>query len=594
LNPGTNRRWIFSQKQGAGIKRVESVRPNPLLVCLTLVTLMPGCTDSDHKSDIPGSIIRFTEVTAQSGLSPFVHATGAFGKKWMPETFGSGGGFIDYDNDGWLDILLCGGGGWPELGGSAAQVLWLFKNNGDGTFVERTEESGLGTVDTYTFGISCADYDNDGDEDFFLTTLTENKLFRNDGAIFSEVGRKSGVAGEAVWSTASMWLDADRDGWLDLYVGNYVDWTPENDLFCSQDGGKTKGYCTPLLYDGMTGRFYRNNGDGTFSDRTRMAGFLPASGKTLGCAETDFNYDGWPDIIVANDTERDLLYENNGDGTFTEKGLMSGIAFDEAGRAAAGMGVEAGVVDTTGRVSIFVGNFSNEMVSFYRYLGDGIFEPRSALSKIGHATLLRLTFGLVLFDVDLDTDLDLLAANGHIQPSVDDIHDGITYREQSQLFVNDGTGSFAEVGPAIGGPFADSLVCRAAAFGDIDRDGDVDVLMTENGGPVHLWRNDTKGNNFLRVRVRGVTSNRDGVGAQLTAYLCYLRMYRRVRTGGSYLTNSEKMVTFGLGKRTTLDSLSIIWPSGKRDSFENILANREIFIVEGETSFEYGPARMAE
>ncbi len=296
----------------------------------------------------------------------------------------------------------------------------------------------------------------------------------------------------------------------------------------------------------------------------------------------DADRDGWPDLIVSSDTERDLLCKNNGDGTFTEIGMMSGIAFDEFGRAAAGMGVDAGVIDHSDNITIFIGNFSNEMVGVFKYSGNDLFTTRSSVSKIGRSSLLRLTFGIFLFDVDFDTDLDLFAANGHIQPM---IQDGSTYRQQSQLFLNKGQGIFEDISHSIGGPFLDSLVSRSATYADIDRDGDPDILITENGGPAHLWRNDSQGRNFLRVRLQGITSNRNGIDSQIIGVVNDLRMYRRVRTGGSYLGNSEKTVTFGLGQHETLDMLIVKWPSGEVRQFPEIAANQQILITEGAADF---------
>ena len=526
--------------------------------------------------------IAFADVTESAGLDAFYHETGAFGEKWMPETFGSGGGFIDYNNDGWQDIILMGGGSWPEYSDVNAKTIWLYENNQDGTFTGVTVAAGLSDIQTYTFGLTAADYDNDGDQDLYLTTLYENLLFRNDAGFFTEIGAEAGVAGASTWSTATMFVDADRDGHLDLYDGNYVNWTPQNDIFCSLDG-TTKAYCTPALYDGVPGRFYHNNGDGTFTDITEEAGFLPAPGKSLGVAETDFNRDGWSDIVVANDTERNLLYVNNGDGTFTERGMLAGVAFDEIGKARAGMGIDIGVVDSTGEVSVFVGNFSNEMIGVFRHSGNGLFMDRAAVSKIGRPSLLILTFGAFLFDVDYDTDLDLYAANGHIQKL---IQDGSTYRQPSQLYRNTGNGTFQEVSENIGGPLNKRLVSRGTAYADYDRDGDVDVLITENNGSAHLFENRSEPGNFLRIQVRGTESNSDGVGTRINAYIGEFMMERRIRTGGSYLANNEKEVVFGTGNTANLDSLILTWPSGQVDRFMNVQVNRQLLFTEGESTFQ--------
>ena len=529
--------------------------------------------------------ITFTEVTSESGLGKFYHDNGSFGEMWFPEQMGSGGGFVDYNNDSWVDILLVGGGGWANHTKRNIKTLWLYKNNKDGTFSEVTEETGLGFINTYGLGIVTADYDNDGDQDIFLTSLDRNILLRNDNGIFNDVSQSSGLGNRIEWSSSAMFFDADKDGWLDLYVGNYAIWSPASDLWCSLDS-KTKVYCPPEMYTGLPSRFYYNNGDGTFSDHTQIAGFLPAPGKSLGVVHLDYNNDSWPDLAVANDGERDLLYQNNGDGTFTEKGTELGMAYGENGEARAGMGIDAGIVDSSGHPSIFVGNFSNEMIGVYRYSGKGWFNDRAALSRIGRTSYLSLTFGLFLFDVDLDTDLDLFVGNGHVYPFRTKDQEGITYRQVSQLFTNDGSGVFAYANELIAGVLDNKMVVRGAAVGDYDRDGDLDILLTENNGPVHLWRNDIKNKNYLRVFLEGETSNKDALGAKVVIAIDDYKMERIIRTGSSYLSQSELVATFGLGNHTTIDSLSIIWPSGKIDTFTNIKNNRELFIKEGTRRIE--------
>ena len=529
--------------------------------------------------------ITFTEVTSESGLGKFYHDNGSFGEMWFPEQMGSGGGFVDYNNDSWVDILLVGGGGWANHTKRNIKTLWLYKNNKDGTFSEATEETGLGFINTYGLGIVTADYDNDGDQDIFLTSLDRNILLRNDNGIFNDVSQSSGLGNRIEWSSSAMFFDADKDGWLDLYVGNYAIWSPASDLWCSLDS-KTKVYCPPEMYTGLPSRFYYNNGDGTFSDHTQIAGFLPAPGKSLGVVHLDYNNDSWPDLAVANDGERDLLYQNNGDGTFTEKGTELGMAYGENGEARAGMGIDAGIVDSSGHPSIFVGNFSNEMIGVYRYSGKGWFNDRAALSRIGRTSYLSLTFGLFLFDVDLDTDLDLFVGNGHVYPFRTKDQEGITYRQVSQLFTNDGSGVFAYANELIAGVLDNKMVVRGAAVGDYDRDGDLDILLTENNGPVHLWRNDIKNKNYLRVFLEGETSNKDALGAKVVIAIDDYKMERIIRTGSSYLSQSELVATFGLGNHTTIDSLSIIWPSGKIDTFTNIKNNRELFIKEGARRIE--------
>ena len=524
--------------------------------------------------------INFADVTSESGLGNFRHDNGSFGEMWFPEQMGSGGGFIDYNSDGWVDILLVGGGGWAGHTERDIKALWLYKNNKDGTFSEVTGETGLGLINAYGLGIVAADYDNDGDQDIFLTSLGRNILLRNQDGIYKDVSQHSGLGNRLEWSSSALFFDADKDGWLDLYVGNYAIWSPAGDLWCSLDS-KTKVYCPPEMYVGLPSRYYHNNGDGTFSDHTQIAGFLPAPGKSLGVVQLDYNDDGWPDIAVANDGEPDLLYQNNGNGTFTEKGTALGMAYGENGEARAGMGIDAGVVDSSGHPSIFVGNFSSEMIGVYRYSGKGWFNDRSALSRIGRPSYLSLTFGLFLFDVDLDTDLDLFVGNGHVYPLRTKAQDGIAYRQASQLFTNNGNGVFTYANEQTTGVFNNKMVVRGVAVGDYDRDGDLDILLTENNGPVHLWRNDTVEKSFLRVILESKTNNRNALGAKVIVTIGDYKMERIIRTGSSYLSQSELTASFGLGNHTAVDSLSIIWPSGSIDTFTNIKNNREIFIKEG-------------
>ncbi|MEX2399860.1 MAG: CRTAC1 family protein [Rhodothermales bacterium] len=565
---------------------------------LLLVTMLVAACGSPDSSAPPASpddsrptsaTPRFSDITEEAGLGGFRHETGAVGDKWFPESMGSGCAFIDYNGDGRPDILLAGGGSWSA---TDRPTLSLYRNDGGGTFKDVTAEVGLGQVDAYTLGFAVADYDNDGDQDFYVTTLSENILFRNNSGIFAPVD--AGVAGDPVWSSSALFFDANGDGAVDFYVGNYVRWSPETDIFCSLDGIR-KDYCTPEAYDGVPGRFYVNNGDGTFRDATEDAGFVPAPGKALGVVELDYNRDGAPDLAVASDTEPDLLYENNGDGTFTERGTIAGIAYDENGAARAGMGIDAGVVDSTGEVSLFVGNFSKETIGVYRHARVGLFEDRAFVSKIGRPSLMTLTFGLFLFDVDLDGDLDLFAANGHVQPDIETVDESVRYAEAPHLFVNQGDGSFVDAAPKIGGVLSERIVARGSAHADIDGDGDLDVLVTENGGRVHLWRNELNDSGrdlepstgFLRVTLEGTRSNRSGLSARIVAVSEGRWMERRVRSGSTYLSASELPVTFGLGSASSVDSLAVEWPSGRIDHFTHVSGNRHVRLVEGSDSIHY-------
>jgi hypothetical protein len=356
----------------------------------------------------------FTDVTAAAGIK-FRHNNGAFGKKLLPETLGSGCAFLDFDNDGWQDILLINSKNWPGRTG-APSFPALYRNNQNGTFSDVTRQAGL-AVELYAFGVAAADYDNDGHTDIYITALGPNRLFRNLGnGRFADVTTRAKV-GDPGFSTSAMWFDYDRDGRLDLFVANYVEWSIEKDLFCTLDG-KSKSYCTPESYKGQSSSLYRNKGDGSFEDVTRAAGLHDPSAKALGIALIDFDADGLPDIFVANDTQPNRLYRNKGNGTFADVGMTAGVAFNEAGVARAGMGVDAADYDRSGRQSLVIGNFSNEMMALYSNEGNGLFIDEAPTSTIGRVSLLTLTFACFFFDFDLDGLLDIFALNGHVADDI--------------------------------------------------------------------------------------------------------------------------------------------------------------------------------
>ena len=552
-----------------------------VLVALSFLSCSQEQAEKDEtSSSAAGNDLEFVDITSSAGLGNFVHVTGARGEKYFPEAMGAGAAFLDYNNDRWQDILLVGGGEWSSSS-SSTQALWLYRNNADGTFSEVTREAGLGDLHVYGFGLAVGDYDNDGDDDVYFTVLGPNLLFENRDGVFFDVSSTANATAGDTWSTTPVFFDADRDGWLDLYVGNYVDWTPEKDIFCTLDGD-TKSYCTPELYTGLPSRFLHNNGDGTFSDQTAERGFLPSPGKMLGAVAFDYNEDGWPDLVVASDTQPDLLYKNNGDGTFEDIGALSGFAYDENGRARAGMGIDAGVIDASGRQSVFVGNFSKEMIAVFSHIGGDLFVDRAAVSRIGRPSLMTLTFGLFLFDPDLDGDLDLFAANGHVQQEIAITQDGITYKQPPHLFLNDGEGKFEDIAPTLGGVFKEPLVGRGAAYADIDRDGDLDILLSENGGGAHLWLNEQSSNkNWLRVYLAGSTSNKSALGTRIRAITNGHVMERWVRGGSSFMAQHEQVAAFGMDEASKVDSLIVLWPDGSKQILTNLQVNQEILLTEG-------------
>ena len=546
--------------------RLPAAKRITLLFDATICCILAGI--SVFISSCSSEVQHFTNVTLEAGLADFTHVNGASGLMWMPEILPPGLAFVDYNGDGHPDIALVHGGTWDSLEVQPPAIR-LYANDGSGYFSEVTQDVGLEDVVTYGMGIASADYDNDGDADLFLTSLGHDILLRNNDGVYTVT--QSGAEGPFAWSTAAVFIDADRDGWLDLYVGGYVRWDSETDQLC-QGPAEEKIYCTPAAYDGQSHRFYHNNADGTFSDWTERAGFLPTPGKTLGAVLLDINGDLWPDLAVANDLERDQLYINQGDGTFVERGLMAGIAYDARGIATAGMGIDAGILG--GEWSILVGNFSNQMISVWQYAGGGVFRDHASASRIGGASRQTLAFGLFLFDADLDGDEDVFVANGHIHEHVDHGSSGIKFYQRPHLFINTGDGVFTDEGEF------EQLVGRGAAYADIDQDGDLDILMGQNGAGVRLWRNNMQGR-YLRVRLEGMSSNRDGIGARVSVYTSSGLGQRHIRSGGSYLSESERILTFGLGASDMVDSLQVLWPSGQRSQLIGPLENTFIIVREG-------------
>jgi hypothetical protein len=552
---------------------VRSMKISGIAVLAIALSVAAG---GQHKeSTAPG--IHFEDITYKSGIR-FVHNTGAFGKKWLPEAMGSGGAFIDYDNDGWQDILLVNSMDWP---GHARRrsTLALYHNNRDGTFTDVTAKAGL-SVQMYGMGVAVGDFDNDGFDDIFVTALGQNHLFRNNGnGSFTDVTKQAGLWGPNEFSTGAAWVDYDRDGHLDLVVANYVQWSPEMDLYCTLDG-KAKSYCTPESYKGASVRLWHNRGDGTFEDATRKAGLFDPTSKSLGIAILDANQDGWPDILISNDTQPNKLYINNGNGTFTEKGVPTGIAYSEDGVARAGMGVDAADYDRSGYPSVLITNFANQMVSLYHNERNGLFVDEAPRSEVGHATLLTLGFGCFFFDYDLDGWLDIYVADGHIEDAVERVQPRVRYAEPPHLFRNGGNGTFEDVTVSAGSAFAAPRVARGAAYGDIDNDGALDLLVTTNGGPASLFRNIGGKNHSLRIKLIGTKSNRDGIGTVVRVTAGSEVQSNMLRSGSSYLSSSELILTFGLGSHLKTDAIEIRWPSGQIDHLANVEADQIITIKE--------------
>jgi hypothetical protein len=521
---------------------------------------------------------RFTDISSQAGIH-FQHNSGAFGGKFLPETLGSGCAFLDYDRDGWQDILLINGTDWPGHK-KRRTTLQLYHNNGNGTFTDVTAHAGL-DVEMYGLGVAVGDYNNDGFPDILITCVGQNRLFRNTGrGTFVDVTNISGLGKREGFSTSALWFDYDRDGLLDLFVCNYVKWSPEHDVFCSLDG-KHKSYCTPEAYRGATCWLFHNRGNGTFEDVTAASGIFDSSSKSLGVALFEDSYDGWPDLIVANDTQPNKLYRNQHNGTFKDAAVETGIAFSSEGKARAGMGVDVADFDNSGTPGVAITNFDNEMTGLYRMSGKS-FEDIAPQSGVGIASRNSLGFGCAFLDVNLDGWLDFAVANGHIDETVRNIRGNVGYAQPPQLFLNRGKGIFRDVAAEVGGGFDQPKVGRGLAYADFDRDGDLDLLITTNNGPAHIYRNDQLGGNrSIRFRLVGTKSNRDAIGARVRIFMGGLIQSRLVKGGSSYLSQSELPITFGLEKRDRIDSAVIDWPNGRTEEYKNLAAGRCYECTEG-------------
>jgi len=502
----------------------------------------------------------FTDVTAQAGIH-FKHNSGAFGKKYLPETMGSGVCFLDYDNDGWQDILLVNSMEWPgHKSGNSFPAL--YHNNRDGTFTDVTRQAGL-AIEVYGLGCAVGDYDNDRKDDIYITTVGANHLFHNLGnGKFADVTAKAGVA-DPGFSASAAWFDYDNDGKLDLLVTHYIEWSIETDRYCTLDN-KNKSYCTPQTYKGQSATLFHNRGDGTFENVTKRAGLYDPTSKSLGVALLDYDNDGWLDLFVSNDTEPNKLYHNNRNGTFTDVAVAAGVAYGEAGTVRAGMGTDAADYDNSGHQSLVIGNFTNEGMALYHNDGSGLLGDEGMTSGVSKMSLSSLTFGCFFFDYDLDGLPDILAVNGHVSDDISVVQPTVKYAQAPNLFHNRGKGRFEETTNKVGSALQKPVVGRGAAYADFDNDGNQ--------------------NEMLRMKLIGTRSNRDAIGAKVSLKSSDGKtQLGMVKTGSSYLSQSELPLTFGLGKpqagRTV--SLSIQWPSGHTDSIANIRPDQFLTIQEG-------------
>jgi hypothetical protein len=551
------------------------------VVFAVLLAVPPAASQRrEVKAPPSGTSVSFRDIGRQAGVT-FRNTNGASPQKHFPETMGSGGLFFDYDNDGWIDIFLVDGGSLADPAVARQARHRLFRNRGNGTFEDVTERSGI-RHGAYGMGACAGDYDNDGWVDLYVTSVGPNVLYHNNGdGTFTDVTRTAG-AGSSLWGTSCAFADVDRDGYLDLFVTNYVEMGKDPDRFCGNARPMLRMYCHPLNFPSSPNVLYHNNGDGTFTDVSVQSGIAAYRGNGLGLAVSDYDDDGWPDVFVANDAVPNFLFHNDGRGRFTEDALVAGVAVASDGKARAGMGTAFGDFDGDGRLDLVVTNHETEMHSLFRNRGDGSFADATMSSGVGPATLPFVGFGVVFVDYDNDGDLDLAIVNGHVIDNIALLRNGARHAQPRLLLENIGSGRFRDVSRQAGPGFAVDSVGRTLVAGDIDNDGDLDLLVTNNGGVAELLRNDggNRGNSLL-VRLVGTASNRDGIGARLRVTAGSRTLVREVTSGSGYLGQSDTRVHVGLGSASVVDRLEIRWPSGRIEVLEKVLVNQVITVREG-------------
>ena len=531
--------------------------------------------------------VKFVDVLPETRIT-FKHDNAATPEKYLIETMGAGCAWIDYDQDGILDIYLVQSSNTPLYTAPQPLRSALYRSNGDGTFTDVTAEAGVPAEGTFGMGVAVGDYDNDGFPDLYVIGWDYNILYRNNGdGTFADVTAKAGVANKGHWGSSAAFFDSDNDGDLDLWIVSYVEWAPNNNLFCGDKERNIRAYCHPDNYVGEFPTLFRNNGDGTFTDVSQQAGIMGERGKGLGVVASDFNNDGWTDIFQANDSIRNFLFLNNGDGTFLDATFTSGVGYSEDGNAEAGMGCDAADYNGDGWIDIFVTHLDHELDRLYKNNGDETFDDATYPSKIGNQAILYSGFGTLFFDYDQDGRVDLFVANGHILDNIHLFQPRVSYAEPNLMYRNVGGGFFENVTPLLGPDFAKAGVSRGAALGDYDNDGDLDILISNNGQAPQLLRNDGgNGNHWLAVHLIGTRSNRDGIGTRLSLTARDFKQVQYATGGKSYQAAHDRRIYFGLGPPTMVDELEIRWLSGTVDKLGKIPADQFITVKEGEGRIE--------
>ncbi len=557
-----------------------------LFLALMCYPLLAGCnrvappSSPVNTASLATTTTRFQNVTERAGFR-FSRVNGAEGKYYMPETMGGGGAFVDYDNDGYLDVLLVNGNWWKPRAGQAP-TLALYHNNKNGTFTDVTKEMGL-AVSMQGMGVAVGDYDNDGYNDLVITGVGGSRLFHNEqGKGFRDVTAISGAGGSG-WCTSAVWLDYDKDGKLDLFVCHYARWTPETDIPCTSKGFKS--YCRPQEYPGDSCRLYHNEGGGRFKDTTKAAGIWNENAKALGVVVHDLDGDGNPDIVVANDMQPNYVFHNNGNGTFKEIGFECGIALSDNAATRAGMGIDIADYKNDGTAGLAIGNFSFEGIGFYPIGREPSYAERSKQVGTYAPSYPYITFGLLFADFDNDGWTDLFFTNGHIEDTVAKSNPSQTYEQPSVLLQNRGDGKFSDVSILAGAAITQPIVGRGACYGDFDNDGKVDILLIPNRGAPRLLHNESQNtNHYLCFKLTGKSVNRNAYGAKITLKTDRGTQTRTCRSGGSYLSANDSRVLFGLGADAKIESVTVSWGGGKESAYSNLASDKRYELIEGEAT----------
>jgi len=531
----------------------------------------------------PPEPVTFVDIAAQAGIN-FRHDNAASPEKYLIETMGSGCGWIDYDQNGLLDLYLVNGAATRVYTPHQPLRSALYRNNGDGTFTDVTTKAGVGAEGLFGMGVAVGDYDNDGSPDLLVLGYGRCILYHNNGdGTFTDVTARAGVANSGMWASSAAWFDYDNDGRLDLVIANYVDWSPERNFYCGDRGPGMRSYCHPDDFHGQPPTLYHNNGDGTFTDVSKPSGVGLKGSNGLGVVTFDYDDDGWQDIFISNDHMPNYLFHNNRDGTFREVGYLAGVSVSADGQFEAGMGTDAADTTGDGRMDLIVAHLDMQLARVYRNLGDGTFDDATFRSKLSYATFHISTFGARFMDYDNDGWRDLFMANGHVLDNIERYHADTTYAEPKLMFRNTGHGIFENVSDRLGPDFQSPRVSRGAAIADFDNDGDLDILVNNCGQAAQLLRNDGgNANHWLEIFLIGAKSNRDGVGARVKIMAGDLALYDQRKGGMSYQSAQDPRLHFGLGALTKIDAIEIRWPSGSLTKLAGIRADQIIAIKEAE------------